>query len=107
MQSIEFNQSVRHGPVQFIPGVPVAFEDPDAAPYFIAAGWAAASDAAPVHVYDAGTIDVDPLTRVAGTGAFVQPDLAEAHLAQHDGNPPPPPHETQFQSGLIAPAPEA
>lgn len=106
MKSIIFNQAVKHGRIQFIPGVAVAFEDADAVPYFVAAGWAEASDEEPKHTYPLGEVDVDPLTRSAETGQFVQPDVAEAHLAEHDGNPPPPAHEAKFKPGVIAPAAE-
>lgn len=106
--SITFNQRVKHGRLDFHPGVTYAFEDPDAAPYFIAAGWASDSgDGEAAVTISLAEIDIDPLTRVAATGAFVLPAAAEAHLAAHDGTPPPAPHEVQFQSGLIAPAAEA
>ncbi len=38
--TIKFNQTVRHGRLEFNPDTPLAFEDKDAEPYFIAAGWA-------------------------------------------------------------------
>ena len=62
VQAVKFSQTVKHGLVKLLPGVPVAFEDKDAAPYFIAAGWAEATDEAPVHVYPIGEIDIDPMT---------------------------------------------
>lgn len=106
--SIQFNQRVKHGRLDFHPGVAYGFEDPDAAPYFIAAGWASdCGDTPAAVIISLAEIDIDPLTRVAGTGQFVLPEAAEAHLVAHDGAPPPAPHEAQFQSGLIAPAPEA
>lgn len=61
-QSIIFNQPVRHGDVQFLPGVPVGFEDPDAVPYFTGTGWAEASAETPVHIYPKSVIDIDPAT---------------------------------------------
>lgn len=65
--SIIFNQAVKHGKSQFFPGVPVAFEDEDAAPYFLAAGWADETDQSPLHTYSKGEIDIDPET-VFGSG---------------------------------------
>lgn len=105
--AVIFNQSVKHGRVQFLPGVAVAFEDADAEPYFIAAGWADETKDEPVHTYGLGEVDADPLTRFGETGKFVQPELAQAHLDAHDGEAALPAHETAFQSGLIAPAQEA
>lgn len=58
---------VKHGKLSFAPGVAYAFEDPDAEPYFIAAGWAAKTKEAPVHTFTLGEIDIDPAT-VFGSG---------------------------------------
>ena len=104
--AIEFNQPVKHGRQQFIPGVSVAFDDPDAEPYFIAAGWASPTTVTPLFTYTEASVQVDPLTRFP-SGGFVQPDVAQAHIDFHGGNPPLPAHETEFTSGLIAPAAEA
>lgn len=104
---IEFNQRVKHGRLDFHPGVAYDFEDADAAPYFIAAGWAATTSAPAAVTIGIDELDIDPLTRSAETGAYVLPEAAQAHLDRHDGTPPLRPHEVQFQSGLIAPAPEA
>jgi hypothetical protein len=57
---------VKHGTIIMQPGSIVGFEDPDAAPYFIAAGWAEPSDEEPSIVYTQGEVDVDPTT-VFGT----------------------------------------
>lgn len=61
-KSIIFRHAVKHGRHHFLPGVPLAFEDADAAPYFIGAGWADESDQEPVHTYPAGEVDIDPDT---------------------------------------------
>ena len=66
-QTITFRAPVKHGTLQFFPGVPVAFEDADAAPYFIAAGFADPSKGEPVHTYPKSSIDIDPET-VFGSG---------------------------------------
>lgn len=105
--AVKFNQPVKHGSVQLVPGVAVAFEDPDADPYFIAAGWAEATTDDPVFTYTEEQINVDPLARSAETGGYILPKLAEAHLEAHDGNPPPARHEQAFRPGLIIPESEA
>lgn len=69
--AIIFNQAVKHGPHQFFPGVPVAFEDDRAEEYFVAAGWADAAGDAPIHTYHAGSVEVDPETVIASTGRKV------------------------------------
>lgn len=51
VKAVVFNQTVKHGRHEFLPKVAVAFEDPDAAPYFVAAGWAAYTADDPVRVY--------------------------------------------------------
>lgn len=106
---IKFNQRVKHGRLDLHPGPVYDFEDPDAGPYFIACGWAADASGSAAESITIGLaeIDIDPMTVSAETGKFVLAKYAEAHQAAHDGNPPPPPHEIQFQSGMIAPAPEA
>lgn len=70
MQAIKFNQRVLHGHLQFLPDSVVAFEDVDAAPYFIKAGWADPTDEPPVHVYPLADVDIPaaPIF-VAGGGA--------------------------------------
>ena len=61
-QAITFRALTKHGALQFLPGVPVAFDDPDAAPYFLSAGFADKTKDAPVHTYSKGEIDIDPET---------------------------------------------
>jgi hypothetical protein len=58
--------------------VPVAFEDADAAPYFVACGWAADTDEAPVHTYGQGEVDIDLETRQNGTGLLVKDLMQQA-----------------------------
>ncbi len=48
MGVIVFNQRVKHGRLDFHPTIPYGFEDPDAAPYFKACGWAEDSSAEPL-----------------------------------------------------------
>jgi hypothetical protein len=60
--AIIFSTLVKHGTLQFLPGVPVAFEDRDAEPYFIAAGFAEKTKEKPVHTYSEGEVDIDPET---------------------------------------------
>lgn len=69
--AIEFNQVVKHGRIQFFPGVSVAFDDPRADAYFTTLGWASESSNPPVHTYSAEEVEIDPETRVAQTGALV------------------------------------
>lgn len=69
--AVEFNQVVKHGRIQFFPGVSVAFEDPRADAYFTTLGWASESSETPVHTYSADEVAIDPETRVAETGALV------------------------------------
>jgi len=76
-----FQQAVKHGKVEILPSVAVAFEDPDAEAYFTAAGWATATKSPPVRTYTQDEVSVDPLTRSAADGTYVLPELA----AQHDG----------------------
>lgn len=79
--NIMFNQRVKHGTCDFHPGVVYAFEDPDAAPYFLACGWAEEVDAEPAVTFSLGELDIDPCT-IFGDGPnkwkFVMPDRAAA-----------------------------
>lgn len=71
---------VKHGKQSFAPGVPYAFEDADAEPYFIAAGWAKKTKDAPVHTFTLGEVDIDPATVFGGgdkRGMAVLPAKAE------------------------------
>jgi hypothetical protein len=79
--AIIFNTPVKEGTNQFLPNIPVAFDDEGAEDYFKAAGWAEDTDQAVVHTFPEGTVTVDPLTRFGETGAYVQPEVAKAHLA--------------------------
>jgi hypothetical protein len=94
-----------HEQHRFPPKVPFRFEDPDAEPYFLAAGWAEETDEEPIHTYTQGEVDVDPMTTLP-TGGYVLPDLAQARLDAHDGSPPPPKHELAFKASLIQPEAE-
>lgn len=65
---VVFNQVVSHSGVSFIPNkVVYGFEDPDAAPYFVAAGWAEDSPEDPDITVPSGVIEIDPET-VFATG---------------------------------------
>lgn len=67
---------VKHGKHSFAPGVVYGFEDADAEPYFIAAGWAEASNEKPVHVFTVGEVDIDPATAFGSGPRKGQPVLA-------------------------------
>lgn len=71
MTSLVFSQAVKHGRIELMPGVPLAFEDPLANDYFTRLGWASASDDVPVRTYSAEEVVIDPETRRADTGAIV------------------------------------
>lgn len=72
--AIIFNQSVKHGRLQLIPTVPLAFQDERAEEFFVAAGWAEATDQEPIHTYPAGSVAIDPDTVFAGTNQKVLTD---------------------------------
>ncbi len=72
--AIKFWFPVKHGRHLFVPNVPLAFEDEDAVPYFLAAGFADASDDEPVMTYPKSSIDIDPETISAATGKKVMAD---------------------------------
>ncbi|WP_293875551.1 hypothetical protein [Sphingomonas sp. UBA978] len=65
--AIKFTSPTKHGATTFVPSVALAFEDKDAEPYFIAAGFAEATDDEPVMTYPVGEVDIDPET-VFGDG---------------------------------------
>ena len=65
--AVKFRSPTKHGSQLFVPGVALGFEDPDAAPYFIAAGFADPTDDEPVMTYPEGLVSVDPET-VFGSG---------------------------------------
>lgn len=71
---------VKHGTLTFSPGVSYAFEDKDAEPYFIGAGWAETTKDDPVHTFTLGEIDIDPATVFGGgqnKGQVVLPQKAK------------------------------
>lgn len=83
--SVIFNQIVREGRNILMPGVVLAFEDPDAEPYFVAMGWAEQTDAEPVMTYTQDEVSVDPLARSAETGKYVLPERAVEMEAGQQG----------------------
>lgn len=84
MDVITFNQRVKHGRLDFHPGINYGFEDPDAAPYFKACGWAVDvpnGEAQVVITFD--ELDIDPLTIWGdgpNRGKFVMPERVAEHL---------------------------
>lgn len=60
--AIKFNQNVKHGRFEFMADQVLAFDDKDAEPYFIAAGWAESSSKKPARTYAADEVDIDPAT---------------------------------------------
>jgi hypothetical protein len=80
---IKFNQRIKHGKLDFHPTVKYGFEDPDAAPYFKACGWADDATGDADVVVTIGELDIDPLT-IWGDGPdkgkFVQPEKVAEHL---------------------------
>lgn len=83
MDVIVFNQRVKHGRLDFHPTIAYGFDDPDAAPYFTACGWASASTDDPVVIISIEELDIDPCTIFgdgANKGKFVMPERAAAAL---------------------------
>ena len=85
MDLIIFSEQVGQSGRTFMPGAVYAFEDPDAAPYFKACGWAKDAPAKAVAdvVVTMTEIDIDPCTIWGGgslgqKGTFVMPDRAAA-----------------------------
>lgn len=77
-QAVIFNSLTKHGALQFLPGVPLGFEDKEVVDYFVACGWAKLTDKEPAHVYGEGEVIcgsgnglVDPQTRHNETGLLV------------------------------------
>lgn len=62
MDVIVFNQRVKHGVLDFHPGVVYGFEDPEAAPYFKAMGWANDGASEPALIIGIDELDIDPET---------------------------------------------
>lgn len=58
--AIKFNTLTKHGKLQFVPHVAVAFADDQAEEYFVAAGWADKSSEEPHHTFPIGTCKIDP-----------------------------------------------
>lgn len=69
--AVIFNQAVKHDRHQFFPGVAVAFDDANAENYFVAAGWAVATEETPVFVYPEGSVEIDTDAVFAETGRKV------------------------------------
>ena len=69
--TIKFRHSVKHGVSEYLPTVPLAFEDEHAELYFIAAGFADETPEAPLHTYPEGTVQVDPETVFANSNTLV------------------------------------
>lgn len=65
MNTIVFNQRVKHGRLDFHPGVAYGFEDVDAAPFFKACGWASDSADTPAVIISQDELDIDPETTFA------------------------------------------
>jgi hypothetical protein len=61
-EPITFKSLTKHGRLAFAPGPKYAFEDPDAAPYFLAMGWAEKAEGEPDFVIPIGELDIDPET---------------------------------------------
>lgn len=67
-----------HGPGEtkqtgqsFLPGIALAFDDPQAEDFFVAAGWAETTKETPIFTYPEGTVEIDPETVHASTGVKV------------------------------------
>lgn len=69
--TIQFKERFKHGRLDLLPGVPMAFEDDRAEEYFIAAGAAEATSAEPVAIYPVGSVEIDPETVFTGTSTRV------------------------------------
>lgn len=67
MDAFIFNQRVKHGRLDFHPGVVYGFEDADAAPYFAACGWGEGSGDEPAVVIGVAELDIDPTTILASS----------------------------------------
>ena len=75
--AMKFSERVLHDRIELLPGLSLAFEDPDAEPYFIACGWGSPTDEEPVRTYSQEEVSVDAdNTRHNDTGVMVR-DLIE------------------------------
>jgi hypothetical protein len=54
--AVIFNQPVKQGRLQLIPGVALAFKDERAEDYFVACGWAEKTKDKAVHTYPVGSL---------------------------------------------------
>jgi len=57
--AVKFSSVTLHGKERFLPDIPLAFEDPDAEPYFIACGWAEKTTEEPKYTYSQDEVSVD------------------------------------------------
>lgn len=69
--AIIFNQAVKHDRLEFLPGAPVAFEDKDAEPYFVALKWAEKTTKKPLRTYSKHEVAIDRDAVNADTGRKV------------------------------------
>ena len=60
--AVKFLSSTKHGTQMFVPGVALAFDDPRAEDYFVAAGFAEMTKEKPAMTYLEGTVEIDPAT---------------------------------------------
>lgn len=79
--AVKFHQpanggQILHGREVFIPGVSLAFEDPDAEPFFIKAGWAEATEEPPALTYSQERVSIDPEAVFADGPSKGQPVLS-------------------------------
>jgi len=66
--AIKFNQTVKHGRLQFSPGLIYAFEDENAEPYFIKLGWAEKVKGNAEYTYSKDDVEIDVETVVGTNG---------------------------------------
>ncbi len=90
-QTVEFNQEVKHSGKEpgaplhrFFEGQVVAFEDVDAAQYFVKVGWASKSTKDPQLTVSKEELDIDPETRDNKTGLLVE-DVATTTSSKMEG----------------------
>lgn len=60
--AVKFKEVALHGKNRFLPNHAYGFEDKDAEPFFIAAGWAEPTKDEPEYVFPLGEVDIDPAT---------------------------------------------
>jgi hypothetical protein len=79
--TIKFKDPVKHGvPVhnEFLPGIPLAFEDPDTEPYFIGAGWAETTNENPLKTYSQDEVSVEPDTTRHSESGLMMREILDA-----------------------------